>query len=153
MTQYDRYKTVNKTDSIGLGSYNIDTHNAQRFPQNGSVVNEGDVEQGFSTHFQIPYRYGDQCTTHYYSASDDEFFYYRSLVPLASQCTNLIVTVCTSATHIGYGPIRLEPQFMIMGQSGGVAAAQAIAQGVSVQSIDIPTLQKRLVALGQKIDL
>ncbi len=81
------------------------------------------------------------------------FFYYRSLVPLASQCTNLIVTVCTSATHIGYGPIRLEPQFMIMGQSGGVAAAQAIAQGVSVQSIDIPTLQKRLVALGQKIDL
>lgn len=56
MTQYDRYQTISKNDTVGLGSYNIDTHNAQRFPQDGYVLNDGDVEQTYATHFQIPYR-------------------------------------------------------------------------------------------------
>lgn len=95
MTQHDRISDFHKPDSIGLGSYNIDTHNAQRFPQENGVVNEGDVEMRYKNSFQIPY---------------------RSLLPKESDCKNLIAPVCTSSSHIGYGPIRLEPQFMIMGQ-------------------------------------
>ena len=70
---------------------------------------------------------------------------YRSLVPKASQCTNLLVPVCLSASHIAYGSIRMEPVFMVLGQSAATAAVQAIEQGCSVQAIDYARLHDRLV--------
>eukprot|EP01119_Soliformovum_irregulare_P005694 TRINITY_DN17437_c0_g1_i1.p1 TRINITY_DN17437_c0_g1~~TRINITY_DN17437_c0_g1_i1.p1 ORF type:complete len:522 (+),score=113.17 TRINITY_DN17437_c0_g1_i1:121-1686(+) len=137
MTQHDRIENNTKPDSIGVGSYNIDTHNAQRFPErtdSGSwrTLNDGDVERIFKQHFQIPY---------------------RCLLPKRQDCDNLIVPVCVSASHIGYGPIRLEPQYMIMGQSSGVAAAFAIRDNVSVHDVNINALQQRLADLGQILNL
>jgi len=132
MTQYDRSEKVTKADVIALGSYNIDTHNSQRFPQGTEVLNEGDVEVSYATHFDIPY---------------------SCMVPRTSYCTNLIVPVCASASHIGYGAIRLEPQFMMMGQSSGVAAVHAILENVAVQNVNIEKLQARLVQLGQILKL
>eukprot|EP01121_Diplochlamys_sp_Union-15-3_P008149 TRINITY_DN2143_c0_g1_i1.p1 TRINITY_DN2143_c0_g1~~TRINITY_DN2143_c0_g1_i1.p1 ORF type:complete len:528 (+),score=88.15 TRINITY_DN2143_c0_g1_i1:93-1676(+) len=129
MTQHDRHETITKPDTVGLGSYNIDTHNAQRYAtEDNTTLNEGDVEVSYPVHFELPY---------------------RALVPKSAECTNLIVPVCVSSSHIGYGPIRLEPQFMILGQSAGVAASFAIEDNVSVQSVNIEKLQKRLRELGQ----
>jgi len=121
-----------KTDVIALGSYNIDTHHSQRFPQDQGVMNEGDVEQSYKTHFAIPY---------------------SSIVPQKSECSNLIVPVCMSASRIGYGAIRLEPQFMMMGQASGVAAVHAITENVAVQQVNIEKLQARLAQLGQILKL
>jgi len=130
MTQHDRYENLHKPDTIGLGSYNVDTHNGQRYAVGNKTLNEGDVEVS-GAKFELPY---------------------RCLVPNPTQCTNLIVPVCVSATHIAYGAIRLEPQYMILGQSSGVAAAQAIAEATSVQTVDITKLQQRLKLLGQLLE-
>jgi len=92
------------------------------------VINEGDIEAHFSNTFELPY----SCIT-----------------PRDSEATNLLVPVCVSASHIGYGPIRLEPQYMILGQSAGVAAAMAIKSGSTVQQVNIKELQNRLLELGQ----
>jgi hypothetical protein len=128
-TQHDREFNLTKPDSIGLFSYNIDTHNAQRIPQGTYVRNEGDVEMyGSLGPGQIPY---------------------RVLVPKRAEATNLLAPVPCSASHIGFGTIRLEPQWMIVGQSAGVAAAQALSAGVAVQDLDVGKLQARLTALGQ----
>jgi len=109
-------------------------HNAQRFPQGSYVRNEGDVEQfGNLGPGQMPY---------------------RMLVPPRSAATNLIVPVACSASHLGFGTIRLEPQWMILGQSSGIAAALAIkTAGGIVQDVDVPTLQAELRAAGQLIDM
>jgi len=120
---------MTKPDSVGLYSYNIDNHNAQRFPQGNFVLNEGDEEMfGGLGPGQIPY---------------------RVMVPPASSATNLLVPVAVSASHAGFGTIRLEPQWMILGQSAGVAASLAISSGSSVQDVDVKALQARLEALGQ----
>ena len=132
-TQADREFNLRKPDSIGLFSYNIDTHHAQRIPQGAYVLNDGDVEA--------------------LSAKGPGQMPYRMLLPKRTEVTNLLAPVPCSASHIGYGAIRLEPQFMILGQSAGVAAAHAIATGVAVQDVDVPTLQARLRALGQRLDL
>jgi hypothetical protein len=89
------------------------------------VWNEGDVQVGGFAPYPISY---------------------RSIVPKESQCTNLFVPVCLSATHIAYGSIRMEPVFMVLGQSAATAAAQAIDQGTSVQGIDYSRLRERLIA-------
>jgi hypothetical protein len=133
-TQKDRETDRTKPDSIGLFSYNIDTHNAQRFPQGTYVRNEGDVEVDAALGpGQMPF---------------------RMIVPRAAEAKNVLAPVPASASHIGYGTIRLEPQFLILGQSAGVAAAQFLSSGVSsVQEVDVDTLQARLRVLNQIIDL
>lgn len=111
--------------------YNIDSHNAQRFVQGDYVRNEGDVEQlGGLGPGQLPY---------------------GMIVPARGQTPNLLVPVAASASHVGFGAVRLEPQWMMLGQSAGVAAVQALHDGVAVQDVDLPKLQARLVALGQKL--
>jgi hypothetical protein len=133
-TEHDRETNKTKVDSIGLFSYNIDTHNSQRFPQGDYVRNEGDVEiDGPLGPGQLPF---------------------RMLLPKKSQVSNLLAVVPCSASHLGYGTIRLEPQFLILGESSGVAASQFIASNLTnIQDLDIPTLQARLRTLGQIIDL
>lgn len=118
-------------DSVGMGAYNMDSHNIQRYiTAEGFVRNEGDVQVG----------------TRPYPVS------YRSIRPRAEECTNLLVPVCLSASHIAYGSIRMEPVFMVLGQSAATAAALAIDTGVTVQQLDYARLQQRLLADGQVLD-
>jgi hypothetical protein len=118
-------------DSVGMGAYNMDSHHIQRFvTKEGFVRNEGDI----------------QVASKPYPVS------YRSIRPRASECTNLLVPVCLSASHIAYGSIRMEPVFMVMGQSAATAAGLAIEKGTSVQAVDYGALKERLLANGQMLD-
>jgi len=118
-------------DSVGMGAYQMDSHHIQRFvTKEGFVRNEGDVQVG-----SRPYPVS-----------------YRSLRPKAAECTNLLVPVCLSASHIAYGSIRMEPVFMVMGQSAATAAGLAIERGTTVQDVDYGALKERLLASGQMLD-
>jgi hypothetical protein len=118
-------------DSVGMGAYNMDSHNVQRYiTKEGKVRNEGDVQVGVR-----PYPVS-----------------FRSIRPKAEECTNLLVPICLSASHIAYGSIRMEPVFMVLGQSSATAAVQAIDQGVDIQKIDYAKLKERLLADGQVLD-
>lgn len=118
-------------DSVGMGAYNMDSHNIQRYvTKEGFVRNEGDVQVG-----SRPYPVS-----------------YRSIRPKAVECTNLLVPVCLSASHIAYGSIRMEPVFMVMGQSAATAAVHAIEEGKTVQDIDQAKLKGRLIKDNQMLD-
>lgn len=119
-------------DPVGLGSYNMDSHNCQRYVDaTGHARNEGDVQVAPARPYGISY---------------------RSLVPKADQCTNLLVPVCMSASHVGYGSVRMEPVFMILGQASGTAAAIVIDENVDVQNVPYAKLRERLVADKQIIE-
>jgi hypothetical protein len=77
---------------------------------------------------------------------------YGSLVPRKGECTNLLVPVCISSSHIAFGSVRMEPVFMILGQSASTAAALAIDDSVAVQDIDYPKLRTTLLTDGQILD-
>jgi hypothetical protein len=115
-------------DSVGLAAYNMDSHNCQRIVKNGRVENEGDVQVPPMKPYPISY---------------------RALVPKASEAENLLVPVCLSASHIAYGSIRMEPVFMILGQSAATAATLALEANVPVQQVDYEKLRARLLADGQ----
>jgi hypothetical protein len=117
-------------DVIGLGAYNMDSHNCRRIIRNGKVENEGDVQVGVK-----PYPIS-----------------YRSIVPRQSDCDNLFVPVCLAATHIAYGSIRMEPVFMIMGEGAALAASLALEAGVPVQKVEYAKLRERLLAAGQVLE-
>ncbi len=111
------------TDGVGMAAYQMDSHNCSRLVVNGMVKNEGNVEvSGFG-----PYPVS-----------------YRSIIPKKTDCTNLFVPVCLSATHIAYGSIRMEPVFMVLAQSSAVAAAMAIDSKTDVQSVNVAKLQALL---------
>jgi hypothetical protein len=132
MTQNELQKSKPTPDSVGMGSYTIDSHNIQRYiTPEGAVQNEGDI--GIPTYG--PYQIA-----------------YQSLVPKREQCTNLLVPVCVSSSHIAFGSIRMEPVFMILGQSAATAAAMAIDAGSSVQDVPYEKLRPRLVADGQVLE-
>lgn len=116
-------------DPVGMAAYGMDSHQVQRYVDaNGYVQNEGNVEaHGFS-----PYPVS-----------------YRSITPKKAECTNLLVPVCVSSTHIAFGSIRMEPVFMVLGQSAATAAAMAIDTRCSVQDIPFPELKAKLVKDGQ----
>jgi hypothetical protein len=127
MRQKDLQDELTKPDPIGMGSYNSDSHNVQRVATpDGAVENEGDVEVPV-TPYQIPY---------------------RVMLPKRVEASNLLVPVCFSATHVAYSSIRMEPQYMILGQAAGVAAKIAIESGKSVQEIDPRALTQKLRAQG-----
>ncbi len=127
MTQKDLQTELTKPDSIGMGSYNSDSHNVQRVVgPNGTVMNEGDVEVPVKP-YQIPY---------------------RLMLPMQSEVSNLLVPVCFSASHVAYSSLRMEPQYMIIGQAAGVAAALAVKSSRPVQEIDVPSLVERLKEQG-----
>jgi hypothetical protein len=127
MTQRDIQTDLTKTDAIAMGSYNSDSHNVQRFEQpDRSVQNEGNMEVPVEP-YQIPY---------------------RVMLPSRAQVTNLLVPVCLSASHVTYSTVRMEPQYMMIGQAAGVAAALAISADVPPQDIDITSLRRILKAQG-----
>lgn len=115
-------------DAVGLAAYTMDSHNVQRYVKDGKAWNEGDVQVGGFSPYPIAY---------------------RSIVPTEAQCSNLLVPVCLSASHIAYGSIRMEPVFMVLGQSAATAAAMAIDGKSSVQKVDVTALQSRLLKDGQ----
>ena len=128
MTQSNCLGQTVAPDSIGLAAYTMDSHNCQRVVVNGYAQNEGDTEIGVTGPYPVSY---------------------RSIVPKASECANLLVPWCLSASHIGFGSIRLEPVGMILGQSAGTAACLAIDDGVAVQQLNVAKLQAQLAAGNQ----
>jgi hypothetical protein len=118
-------------DPVGLGAYNMDSHNCQRIAQGGFARNEGDVQVGVSGPYPVSY---------------------RSIIPKAEQATNLLVPVCLAASHIAYGSIRMEPVFMSMGQSAATAAALAIDRKSTVQKVDYAKLRQRLETDAQILE-
>ena len=118
-------------DPVGLGAYNMDSHNCQRLVQGGYARNEGDVQVGVAGPYPVSY---------------------RSIVPKAEQAENLLVPICLAATHIAYGSIRMEPVFMSMGQSAATAAALAIKARTTAQKVDYAALRERLIKDGQILD-
>ncbi|MCX8130494.1 MAG: FAD-dependent oxidoreductase [Clostridia bacterium] len=124
MTQNDIQKNLTKSDSVGMGSYNSDSHNVQRYATStGHVLNEGDMQVKVNP-YQIPY---------------------RVMLPKRSEVTNILVPVCFSASHVAYSTLRMEPQYMIMGHAAGIAARLAIDGNCSVQDIKISALQQKLI--------
>lgn len=118
---------------VGMAAYTMDSHNVRRTVRPGpdgalQVKNEGDVQVGGFG----PYPIG-----------------YRALVPQPTECTNLIVPVALSATHMAFGSIRMEPVFFVLGQSAGTAAMHTLEQDVDVQALDLSRLTERLLADGQ----
>jgi len=131
MTQHNCEGLITAEDPIGMAAYTMDSHHVQRYVDaNGFVQNEGNVEaHGFDPY---PISYG-------------------SLVPKKEECKNLIVPVCLSASHIAFGSIRMEPVFMVLGQSAAAAAVLAIEKNTAVQEVPYTDLQKSLLKNGQRL--
>jgi hypothetical protein len=118
---------------IGMGSYTLDSHNVRRYvTPAGTVQNEGDI----GVHPRQPYQIG-----------------YGSLVPKRTECTNLLVPICLSSSHIAYGSARMEPVFMLLGDAAANAAVLAARSGSAVQDIDYPSLRGLLASQGQVLEL
>jgi FAD dependent oxidoreductase len=117
--------------SIGMGSYTLDAHNAQRYvKKDGYVQNEGDIGVDIKEPYQVSY---------------------GSILPQRTECSNLLVPVCLSASHIAYGSIRMEPVFMILGQSAATAAVLAINGNKAVQEVDYEQLKAQLEKDHQRL--
>ncbi|MCA9089146.1 MAG: FAD-dependent oxidoreductase [Planctomycetaceae bacterium] len=133
MTEHDCLDKKVTPESVGMGSYTLDSHNVQRYiTPEGFVQNEGDI----GVHVPRPYEIA-----------------YSSLVPRKEQCENLLVPVCVSCSHIAFGSIRMEPVFMILGQSAATAACMSLDADIAVQDLPYSELQKQLVADGQVLEL
>ena len=127
MIQKDIQTELVKPDVIGMGSYNSDSHNVQRYvTEERNAQNEGNMEVAV-TPYQIPY---------------------RIVLPKKSQATNLLIPVCFSASHVTYSTLRMEPVYMIIGQAAGLAARMAIDKKVAVQDIDTAALTAKLRSQG-----
>jgi hypothetical protein len=132
MTENELLKKKPTPDSVGMGSYTIDSHNVQRYiTPDGYVQNEGDIGVPLPGPYEIAY---------------------GSLVPKRGEIENLLVPVAMSASHIAYGSIRMEPVFMILGQSAATAAAMAIDAKQAVQDVPYAKLRERLLADGQILE-
>ena len=132
MTENELLKRRPTPESVGMGSYTIDSHNVQRYiTPEGHVQNEGDIGVKLAGPYEIAY---------------------GSLVPKKGQADNLLVPVCVSASHIAYGSIRMEPVFMILGQSAATAAVLAIDGKLAVQDVPYTQLRERLLSDGQILE-
>jgi hypothetical protein len=130
MTEHNCKHKRKINDSVGLGSFGMDSHVVQFF------VNE----KGFVRHDGViwhtpPKPYGIS---------------YRSIVPKKGQCKNLFSTICVSASHVAHGSIRMEPVFMVLSESAAIAAKIAIQKNIDVQDLDYQDLKKALIANKQK---
>jgi len=131
MSENELLKRKPTPNSIGMGSYPMDSHNVQRYvDENGHVQNEGDIGWGTGGPYEIAY---------------------GSIIPKQNECENLLVSICVSCTHIAFGSIRMEPVFMILGQSAAAAASLAIDKKVPVQQVPYEELKETLVEKGQRV--
>jgi hypothetical protein len=133
MTEKDALGKTDIPRPIGMGSYALDSHNAQRYvKEDGFVQNEGDIGVKPERPYSIDY---------------------GSILPKESECSNLLVPVCVSSSHIAFGSIRMEPVFMILGQSAAAAASMAIDKGVSPQQLPYEELRANLLKKKQRLEL
>jgi hypothetical protein len=138
VSQNDIQNEPRKDDAVIVSSFPIDSHDCQRVAMPDGVTNEGTI---------LPVHMPNQKHGYPYQVP------YRSLLPKPEECQNLLVPVALSATHVAYCSVRVEPTWMILGQSAGIAAALAAKQNVSVQSLPYPLLRERLLAQKQVLDL
>ncbi|MFX1708777.1 FAD-dependent oxidoreductase [Chitinophaga sp. CC14] len=132
MTEHEVLGKRAVSQSVGMGSYTLDAHNAQRYVKpDGFVQNEGDI----GVDAEQPYRIS-----------------YGAIVPKKGECGNLLVPVCMSSSHIAFGSIRMEPVFMILGQSAATAAVQAITDKKNVQDISYKKLKAQLLKDKQRLE-
>ncbi len=131
-TEHDCRHTRQCDDSVGMGSYNIDSHNCRRFVHNGRVLNDGDVQVRPAGPYRISY---------------------RSIVPKSGECENLFVPVCLSASHVAFGSVRMEPVFMILGESAAIAADLVLAEGIPTQALPYHVLRPELEKAVQVLEL
>jgi hypothetical protein len=133
MTENELVKRRPTPDSVGMGSYGIDSHNVQRYvTPEGGVQNEGDIGVPLSAPYAIAY---------------------GALVPKRGQADNLLVPVCVSSSHIAFGSMRMEPVFMILAHSAATAAGLAIDRGLAVQDVPYAALRERLLKDGQVLEI
>jgi hypothetical protein len=133
MVQKDLQTDIFKDDGVGMGSFLIDCHIVQRIlAEDGSVRDEGSFQDTPALPYQIPY---------------------RSLTPKPTECENLLVPVCLSASHIAYCSLRMEPVYMALGQASGLAAVMALKAKTPVQNIDVPALRKKLLEQKAVLEL
>jgi len=131
MTEHDCKLRRHCPKPVGMGSYNLDSHNVRRYiTVERYVQNEGDIQEPSGGAYGIDY---------------------GSITPRREECANLLVPVCVSSSHIAFGSVRMEPVFMILGQSAATSAVFAIDDGVAVQEVDYAKLKERLLADGQRI--
>ena len=132
MTENDVLSKRDVLHSIGMGSYNLDSHNTQRYiTPEGFTENEGDIEHPAPKPYMIDL---------------------GSILPKKEECKNLLVTVCVSSSHIAFGSIRMEPVFMILGQSAGTVAAMALEKKKSIHELTYEEIRKKLLADGQVLE-
>ena len=131
LTQQDCQENVVKDSSIGIASYGPDSHHVQRVVYNGEVINEGNFLEPHRS-YEIPL---------------------GVILPGKKECSNLLVPVCVSASHIAFGSIRMEPVFMILGQSAGTVAALALKYRTDPQDLDYSLIRDRLLKDHQKLKL
>lgn len=132
MTEQDCRRQRKTPMSVGMGSYNMDSHNCMRYvTPEGTVQNEGDIQISPGGPYMISY---------------------LSLVPKQGECPNLLVPVCVASSHIAYGSIRMEPVFMVLGQSAATAAVLAIDDRLDVQKVPYEKLRERLLKDRQVLE-
>jgi hypothetical protein len=138
VSQKDIMDQPEKPDAIVVSSFPIDSHDCQRVVTKDGVINEGTI---------IPVRVPGRRHGYAYHVP------YRAITPVDSECSNLLVPVALSCTHVAYSSIRVEPTWMILGQSAGIAAALSARQNLAVQRLPYPALRERLLAQKQVLDL
>ena len=138
LSQKDIMEQPEKKDAIAVSSFPIDSHDCQRVGRADMVVDEGTI---------LPVRMSGRGHGYPYHVP------YRAITPKAAECINLLVPVALSCTHVGMASIRVEPTWMILGQSAGIAAALVAKQGGSVQTLPYEALRQRLLAQGQELEL
>lgn len=132
MTENELLKRRPTPESIGMGSYTIDSHNVQRYvTPEGFVQNEGDIGVPLNGPYEIAL---------------------GSILPKSDQVSNLLVPVAVSSSHIAFGSIRMEPVFMILGQSAAALGVMAIDRGCEVQAVPYAALRERLLEAGQVLE-
>ena len=137
VTQKDLAGQTDPPDSVGLASYGVDEWPYATYPFEGKVALQGGfysmlyLEEARQGIYKIPY---------------------RAITPERHECANLLVPVCVSASHIAMTSIRMEPVWMILGESAGVAASMAVKAGIAVQDVDYGQLRKKLQGLHQKLE-
>lgn len=133
VTQHDCERLRTARDPVGLAAYGMDSHMIQRYVDaNGFVQNEGNVECPVAGPYPISY---------------------RAIIPRQEECDNLLVPVCVSASHIAYGSIRMEPVFMVLGQSAALAASLAIDRKTGLGRLDYEELKEQLLKAGQRLEV
>jgi hypothetical protein len=132
MTEEDVLGKRNVPRPIGMGSYSMDSHNVQRYvTADGFVQNEGDIGVTPDRPYQIDL---------------------GAILPQPEQCKNLIVPVCVSSSHIAFGSIRMEPVFMILGQSAAALASMAVEEKKTIYDIPFEQLKAKLLEDGQVLE-